>query len=74
MLPGKETVDVPTAVKEHDQQGGHYHRNPNTALLNRFKLPEYALYVKELYRVFQAQACFIVAVNESLKFSQIRAV
>ena len=38
---------------------------------NRFKLPEYALYVKELYHVFKAQACFVIAVNESLKCNRI---
>ena len=46
-LPGEIVVDIPVAVEQHNQQGSHNQGNPYTALLDRFKLPEYALYVKE---------------------------
>jgi hypothetical protein len=70
-LPGKVTVDVPAAIKQHNQQGGHDHCNPYTTLLDRLKLSKYALYVKEPDRVFQAHACFAVIIYKFLKFSQI---
>ena len=69
ILPREVTMDIPVSVKQHDQKGGKDHGYTNPMLFDCFKLPEYALYVKEPQRVFQAQACFVVAVNEFLKFS-----
>jgi hypothetical protein len=68
-LPGEVAVNVPAAVKQHDHQVGHNKGNPDATLFNRFKLSEYALYVKELHRIFQTKACFAIAINEFLKFS-----
>ena len=62
-------MDVPAAVKQHDHQVGHNKGNPDAPLFNRFKLSEYTLYFKELHRVFQTQACFVVTIDKFLKFS-----
>jgi hypothetical protein len=71
ILTGEIAVDVPAAVKQHHKQCGHNFGYHDPALLNRIKLSKYAPYVKEPYRIFQAQACFAIVVQEFLKFTQI---
>jgi hypothetical protein len=70
-MPGKVAVDVSATIKQHDQQSGHNQGHLYPSLLDRFKLSKYAPYVKELYSVLQAEACFVVAFNKFLKFSKI---
>ena len=71
ILPGKIAVDAPAAVKQHHKQCGHNLRYYDPALLDRIKLTEYAPYVKEPDCVFQAKACFVIVIQEFLKFTQI---
>ncbi len=47
-------MDVSAPVKQHDQQGCHDQGDFDAALLDAFKVPEYAVYFKELQSIFQA--------------------
>ena len=63
-------MDVPAAIKQHDKQGCHNPRYPDTALPDQLKLSEYAPYVKERYHILHAHACFTLC-PKIFEFTQI---
>ena len=67
-------MDVPAAIKQHDKQGCHNPRYPDTALPDRLKLSEYAPYLIERYCILHAHACFTTVVQRFLNSPRLSVI